>query len=77
MSETYLNGKLSITSLAAPTAEDMGKLRELSDAERSAVIAEARSRGRDSPVGSRTPDEIWESALEKARATTTKPHHAL
>lgn len=77
MSETFLDGKVTVSSLAAPSAEDLKILRALSEDERRTVIEEARERGRQSPPGSRTPDDIWESALTKARSIKTTADHAL
>jgi len=42
MSEKYLNGKISITSLAAPTPEGVVKLRTLSKGERNVLLSKAR-----------------------------------
>lgn len=66
--QTYLNGKITITSLAAPTVEDMEKIQALSDEERADLVREAIERGRNSPLSDKALDDIWHSALEKARA---------
>lgn len=77
MAETYLNGKLMISSLAAPTAEDMEKVQALSNDDRRALMDEALERGRISPISDATVDDVWGRAVAKARATTAKPVYAL
>ncbi len=78
MAETYLNGKITVTSLAAPTIEDMEKIRALDESERKAMLAEALERGRNSPVTDKTIDDAFESALKRFEETKeeTRPHHA-
>ena len=73
MTKNYLNGKIAVTSLAAPAAEDMKKLRTLSEEDRLALLNEALESGRNSPVSDKTVDEIWDSALLKAKAKKDKP----
>lgn len=77
MSETYLNGKITITSLSAPTANDLEKLRALSEEDRNTLLNEALERGRNSGVSDKTVDEIWDSALLKAKAIKEKSQYAL
>ncbi|NOY85522.1 MAG: hypothetical protein GXO96_12015 [Nitrospirae bacterium] len=77
MSETYLNGKITVTSLAAPTTADMEKVCALSENERRALLDEALQRGRDSRLSSKTVDEIWDSALKKSKAVKAIPDYAL
>ena len=77
MAETYLNGKITLTSLAAPTAGDMAKVRELSDDDRKALAQEALERGRNSPISDATVDDVWNDALAEARTITDKPVYAL
>lgn len=77
MTETYLNGKISVTSLAAPTAEDLKKLQALSEVDRLALLNEALERGRNSPASAKTVDEIWDLALLKAKAKKENPQHAI
>jgi len=77
MSETYLNGKITVTSLAAPTVEDMKKVRALSESDRRALLDEALERARNSALSDKTVDEIWDSALKKARALKKIPQYAL
>ncbi len=77
MTETYLNGKITVTSLAAPTAEDMKKLQTLSEEDRLALLNEALERGRNSPVSAKTVDEIWDLALLKAKAKKDKSQYAI
>ena len=77
MSETYLNGKITVTSLAAPTIADMEKVCALSESERHALLDEAIKRGRNSPLSGKTVDEIWDSALKKAKAVKAIPDYAL
>lgn len=77
MTETYLNGKITVTSLASPTAEDMKKLRTLSEEDRLALLNEALESGRNSPVSAKTVDEIWDSALLKAKIKKEKSSYAV
>lgn len=77
MGETYLNGKITLTSLAAPTAEDMAKVNQLSAGDREALAREAIERGRNSPISSATVDDVWNEALAEARTITDKPVYAL
>jgi len=77
MSKTFLNGKISVTSLAAPTPQDLAKLRALSREERSALLSEAIERGENSGISSKSVDDIWDSALLKAKKLQEKAGHAL
>lgn len=77
MATTYLNGKISLTSLASPTSDDLAKIRQLSDADRNALITEALDRGRSSPLSDATVDDVWNDAIEEARTITGKPGYAL
>ena len=77
MSETYLNGKIIVTSLAAPTTADMEKVCALSESERRALLDEALERDRPSGLSDKTVDEIWDSALKKAKAVKAIPDYAL
>ncbi len=77
MAETYLNGKITVTSLAAPTVEDMQKINALSPDERHAMLDEELERGRSSPVVDTTVDEVWDMALEEYKAMKEKPEYAL
>ena len=67
MSETYLNGKITVTSLAAPNDEDLAKIRALSPEEHRTMIREALVIGEKSGTSDRTVDEIYEAAVRKAR----------
>ena len=73
--EIYLDGKIKVSSLAAPTEADRASSAALTKEERQQLINEALERGRNSGVSTRTMDEIWESAKAKARVTT--PENAL
>ncbi|MEM7619996.1 MAG: hypothetical protein AAF228_05975 [Pseudomonadota bacterium] len=77
MAQTYLNGKITVTSLAAPTVEDMQKIKALSDDERRAMLEEKLERGRNSPVSDKTVDDVWEEALQETRALKEKPEYAI
>ncbi len=77
MSETFLNGKITVTSLAAPTPEDIAKLRALSKEEHNALLSEAIERGQNSGISSKTVDEIWDSALQRAKKLQENSEHAL
>ena len=77
MSETYLDGKIIVTSLAAPTAADLVALRALSEDERNALLREAVERGRRSPTSHLTMDDVWQRALDGAAALKTKRQNAL
>lgn len=72
MSETYLQGALVISSLAAPTAEDAAKLAALTPAQRRAVLAEALEAGRTSGISTRSAEDILAAA--KARAAQVAGH---
>jgi len=77
MSETYLNGKITVTSLAAPTDEDMRKISALSSEERKQLLDEALERGRKSGLSKRSKEDIAKSAKAKAAARSTTSDHAL
>lgn len=77
MAETYLNGRIALTSLAAPTAEDMAKVHALSEEDRQALMIEAVERGRNSPITDSTVDDIWNEAVARAQTITDKPAYAL
>lgn len=77
MSEKYLDGKIAISSLAAPTPEDIAKLSALSKDERSALLSEALLRGENSGISTKNIDEIWDSAVLKARKLQANSEHAL
>jgi len=77
MTETYINGKITVTSLSAPTAEDVRILRALSDEDRRVLIDEALERGQNSPVSDKTVKDIWDSALLKAKEKKGKPQYAI
>ena len=77
MSETFLNGKITVTSLAAPTPEDLVKLRELSKKERNTLLSEAIERGVNSGISTKTVDEIWDSARQKAKTIQENKDYAL
>lgn len=77
MSETYLDGKITVTSLAAPTADDQRKIDALSNEERKALLDEALERGWNSPIGTRSREEIVQAAKERAAALTEKPEYAV
>ena len=77
MTEIFLNGKITLTSLAAPTPDDLRKLRKLSKNERSALLAEALERASKSGISEKTVDDIWNSALEKASELKKKSEYAI
>jgi hypothetical protein len=77
MTDTYLNGKITLESLAAPTTEDIEKLQALSEKDRLALLNEALERGRNSPLSNKTVDEIWDSALFKAKGKSQKSQNAV
>jgi len=77
MTETYLNGKITVTSLATPTVHDLEKICALSQEDRQALLDEALALGRSGPLGNKTVDEIWDSALRKAKAIKENRQHAL
>ena len=68
MSETYLNGKLTVSSLATPSEADLAALAALTPEERRQVLHEALEHRANSGVSTRTIDEIWEAAKAKAKA---------
>ena len=77
MSETYLNGKLTVSSLAVPTEDDIAKIRALSPEEHKAMIAEALERAEQSGISDKSVDEIFESAVRKAREIQLNQEHAV
>jgi hypothetical protein len=77
MSETFLNGKITVTPLAAPTSEDFAKQRALYSKERSTLLSEAIERGLYSGVSTKTVDEIWDSARQKAKAIQENKDYSL
>ncbi len=77
MSKTYLNGKLTLTSLAAPTSDDVAKIRALSNNQYKQFQAEVRDQAHNSPVTDITVDEIWEAALKEARKIKSTQQYAL
>jgi hypothetical protein len=77
MSETFLNGKITVSSLAAPTPEDLVKLCALSKDERIALLSEAIERGNSSRISTKSVDEIWDSALRNAKKLQENSEHAL
>ena len=72
MVEIFLGGALTITSLAAPTAEDEAKLATLSLEQRLQVLREAIAAGEASGVSARNAEDIIAAA--KARALTRADH---
>lgn len=72
MTQTYLNGRITISSLAAPTEEDLRVLKTLNDADKKAVLAEALKRAEDSGPATRTQEEIWNTAKSRAETMTVK-----
>jgi len=77
MTDTYLNGKITVTSLAAPTADDLDKIQALSQEDRQALLDEALALGRNAQLSNKTVDEIWDSALRKAKVMKDKRQNAL
>jgi len=77
MAQTYLNGRITLSSLAAPTESDKEKLAMLSEADRKALLLEAIERGKSSGVSADSLDEILQSALNKARAHLNRQDNVL
>ena len=77
MAETYLHGRITITSLAAPTQEDVAKIRALSSEDRRTMLNEALERGEQSGLSSKSIEDIWEEAKQQAKATKQKPDYAV
>ncbi len=75
MTETFLNGRLTVTSLAAPTDEDNAKLDALTSDERHQVLAEAIEHGRASGISDRDPREAFKLARARyARSQAVRDH---
>lgn len=74
MTQSYLNGRVTVSSLAAPTVEDLRVLNALSEEDRRAVIDEALERSRNSGISDQTPEQIFEAAKARA-ATLSKSEH--
>ncbi|NHK29505.1 hypothetical protein FF098_016470 [Parvularcula flava] len=66
MSETYLNGKITVSSLTAPTEEDIRQIEALSPDERLELMREAIKQGIESGVSKRSMEEIRQAARAKA-----------
>ena len=78
MSETYLNGKVVLSSLAVPTEADMAVWCALSRQEQQAVLVERGQRSHASGTSDRTLDDILVSALEEAaKSKVRQKRHAL
>ena len=77
MTETYLHGKLSIASLAAPTEDDVAKIAALSDEDYQRFRQEVRARRRSSPVTNDSVDDIWDRALKTAQSIGKNRNRAL
>lgn len=75
--QTYLNGKITVTSLAAPTKQDLEQITALSREERLQLLDEAIERGRNSGTSTKSMEDIWEAAKAKAAAMKVKPEYAL
>ncbi len=57
MTETFLNGKITVTSLAAPTSNNIKILQTLSEEDRRTLLNEALERGHNGSVGGQTVDD--------------------
>jgi len=77
MSRTFLNGKLTVSSLAVPTEDDVAAIRNLSDADYRQFRNEALDRAANSGISNKTVDEIFESAIKKARQIQLEQEHVL
>ncbi|MEM9375603.1 MAG: hypothetical protein AAGA72_05245 [Pseudomonadota bacterium] len=75
--QTYLNGRVTVSSLAAPSEEDLRVLNALSEEDRRALIDEALERGRNSGISDRTVDDAFESALKRYRQSQSHRDHAV
>lgn len=72
--ETYLNGRVSLSSLSAPTEADLEVLAALSDEDRKALLDEALAAGEASGIGTRSVEDIFEAARQRARAMKPSEH---
>ena len=77
MSETYLNGKITVTSLSAPAAKGIEILQALSEEDRNSLLNGALARGHSGPVSDKTVDDIRLSAFLKAKAKKVKSQYAV
>ena len=75
--ERYLNGKITETSLAVPTKQDLAKITAHSSEERVQHLDEALERGRNSGISTKSMDEVWKAALAKVAAMKETPEFAL
>lgn len=73
--KTYLNGRVTVSSLAAPSEEDKRILAALSEADRRALLIEALEHAENSGFSDRTPEQIWQAA--KAQAEQLKAKNAV
>lgn len=67
MTNSYLNGKVTVTSLAAPTSEDIRVLNALSDDERTTLLGEHLERSEQSGLSDRSPEEIRDELKAEMR----------
>ena len=66
MNETYLNGKVAFSSLAAPTEADLARWLSLSEEAQEAIRVERADRAYANWISHRSLDDILASALKKA-----------
>jgi hypothetical protein len=74
MTTTYLNGRVSISSLAAPTEDDLRVLDALSDEDRTALLKEHLDKAAKSGLSTKTPEQIFAAAKARAAAMTNSEH---
>ncbi len=77
MSKKYLNGKITITSLATPTEEDIAVIRNLSDDDYLRFQEEIRQERQESPISDNSVDDVFQSALQKAKLIQKNQEYAL
>lgn len=77
MSRTFLNGRLTISSLAVPTEDDLAAIQDLSHLDYEQFRTEVAEHRRNSPISDRSMDEIFEAALVKSQKIKQKQKYAV
>lgn len=77
MAHTFLDGRITVTSLAAPTTADMAVLAALSEGERAQLLREAVEAGVASGVSAASMEDIWREAERRAAAADAPPKYAV
>ncbi|MEX6506515.1 hypothetical protein [Jiella sp. M17.18] len=77
MTETFLDGRLTLGSLAVPSDEDVAKIAALPDEDYRAFRSQVRARRKSSPISDATVDEVWDRAVKAVQSVHDKQRRAL